>query len=111
MFHLTVKLVRDDSVLVNDRAQDQIIRLLLDELVSIRANLIETGRGTHAEDGLPRTAPRQTVVQLVGELQAGLVVLVVWVVVKVTTGESSQVCHRLQVLEDALTHGDDEQVN
>lgn len=66
--HFTFKLVDQDSILVNDWTEDQIRRLFLNQFVSVCACLIETCRGSNAEDGLPSATPRQTIVQFVGEL-------------------------------------------
>ena len=83
-FHLSVKLVNEDSIFVDDGTEDQICRLLLNQFVTVGCDLVEPSRGTDPEDSFPATAPCQRVIQFIRESQTRLIIFVVWIVKKVS---------------------------
>ena len=104
-------LVHNYSVLVDDGTQDQIICLLLNELVTVSAHLIEPKRSSDSEDGFPGAGTRQTIVQLVRELEPRLIVLVLRVIIQIATREFRQVTHRRQVLVHTLAYCEDKEID
>ena len=93
--HFAFKFVHEDSIFVDDGAENQVCCLLLDKFVTISASLIKTGRCAHSEDSLPSATPRQTIVKFVGELGARLIVFIVRVVIETTIRETSDIGQRL----------------
>ena len=87
-FHLSVKLVDEDSIFVDHGTENQICRLLLNQFVTVGGDLVEPSGGADPEDGFPATAPRQRVIQFIGESQTRLIIFVVRVVKKVSTRET-----------------------
>lgn len=105
---LSFDFVAEDAVFVNLGAQDQISCLLLDEDVSIGADLVKPSRRPNSEDRLPRVLPRQVVVQLICKLHGVLVHIELRVKVETSRAGAGQIRERLYVLELLLTSGENE---
>ena len=108
---LSVELVHQDAIFINDRTKDQVCSPYLNELVAIRASLVEASGCTNSEDGLPGAAPCQAIVQLVCKLDVRLIILIVRIVKEASIREPGEISECLQVLEDSLAHTEDKELN
>ena len=108
---LSVELVHQDAIFINDRTKDQVCSPYLNELVAIRASLVEASGCTNSEDGLQGAAPCQAIVQLVCKLDVRLIILIVRIVKEASIREPGEISECLQVLEDSLAHTEDKEVD
>lgn len=75
----SLNFVANDPVFVNEGTKDKVSSLLLDQDVSICANLLEASRDSDPENSFPGILPCECIVQLVCELQSVLIIFEVWV--------------------------------
>ena len=79
---LSLDLVDNDPILVDQGAEDQISCLLFDEDIAIRANLLKTSRSSDPEHSLPCISPCESIVELIRELKTIFVFFKIWVEVQ-----------------------------
>ena len=107
---LSLNLVANDPIFVNEGTKDKVSCLLLDQDVSICANLLETCRDSDPENSFPSILSRKCIVKLICESKSILVVFKVWVEEKWAVWFASKVWKGLQILELSFTFRENEKV-